>query len=476
MSNRLARARRACYLALGVTGAVMLANGCGTSGEASFALGVRVDQVLARDIDVTVTTTAARLTWVTRDTQPSRVSYGTTLGLGLVGTGVDQPTQHTVELTGLTADTLYYYLVAGSSTIYRFRTMGGTRQRIAFTSERNNGRREVYLAYEWCENTARVTTTGGDSPALSRDGTRLAWVATGAGGTKDIFAATLDTNGVVAGSVVNLTNTADRDELQPDWSPDSKLITFQATSTPGGSRIVTRKLADNSEVVVIPAPGAHSSPRWRPNQQQIAFCSTLRTATVQMGRRPVDVGSVTVTLNDAVHTPVDSSQVVVFDAAGGQIDFSGSTATGQTVLVSYTSNGAAVANQAVSVPRAHQEIWVANPDGTGLRRLTDSGETVARTSPCWHPSQALLLLVGEVGSATNLFSVNDVGSALVSVSSGSYYDRDPVVSPDGTTVMFSTNRNADRLVNLYRTDFSGNVVELNVFTSADTQPSWSVVP
>lgn len=476
MTNRLALARRAGFLALGLVAAVMLAAGCGSGHDTAAALGVRIDQVPARDIAVTVTNTTARITWVTRDSQLSTVRYGTTSGLGLVARGTVATTQHSLDLTGLTADTIYFYVVSASDTVYRFRTMGGQRQRIAFTSDRSDGRREVYLAYEWGENVTRLTTAGGESPALSRDGTRIAWAGPGAGGTKDIWAATLNTNGLVAGSQVNLTNTADRDETQPDWSPDNTKIVFLASSAADGTRILARTIAANTEQVIVPAPGAHSSPKWRPDGTQIAFSSTTRTATVQLGRRPIDAGSLQVTLNNAAHTPVLSNQVVVFDGANGWVDFSGSTATGQNVLVSYTSNGAAVNNVGVSVPRAHPEIWSVASGGGSLRRLTDSSEYSARTAPCWHPTQALLVFVGENGVSTNLLSVNDVGSALVNVTNGGYADRDPVISPDGATVLLSTNRNPYRLIDLWRSDYAGNMVELNIFSSADTQPSWSVVP
>ena len=189
-------ARRVALVAAGVVVGGLAQVGCGSSAV-TFATGVRVDQLLVRDLSVTVSTTGAVLTWTTRDSAPSQINYGLTTGLGNKVTGDSQPNQHKVELTGLTPDTTYYYQVYGDSTTFRLRTMGGKRQWIAFVSDRDAGQREVYLGYENIENLVRVSSGGGWNPALSVDGKHLAWTGPGAGGHTDIYTAQLDTNGVV---------------------------------------------------------------------------------------------------------------------------------------------------------------------------------------------------------------------------------------------------------------------------------------
>ncbi len=204
--------RRAGALALAVFGVAFWQLGCSSDSQFGLTSGVRIDQLGARDLSVEVTDTGALLTWLTRDAGESQVNFGTTTALGTLVANPVAATSHQVTLTGLTAGTLYYFQITGSGVTYRFRTNGGTRQRIAFVSDRADNRQEVYLAFENGENVVRVSTGGGTHPALSRDGTRLAYAAPGAGGLRDIFELTLDAAGPVAGSLVNRTNTPGRDE------------------------------------------------------------------------------------------------------------------------------------------------------------------------------------------------------------------------------------------------------------------------
>lgn len=476
MSTVWRLARRVGRLALAIAGLQVWLLGCSDS-TTTFASGIRVDQLLHRDLDVTVTETTAVISWITRDEGQSRVSYGLTTALGQVATGNAHPRQHRVELGGLTPDTVYFYQLDGRRVTYRFRTLGGPRGRLAFVSDRADGRREVYLSLDWGENVQRVTTGGGDTPALSRDGTRLAWSATGAGGSRDIFLATLDAAGVVPGSTINLTNTPDREETQPDFSPDGGQVVLVTSQAGAGSQLVVRAVDTAAERVLVNNGATVQEPAWRPNGEQIAFASNTRTAVIQLGVRPVDPGSLSVVLNEPARTTVPPNEYRLLDAADGLVDFSGSSAVDRSILVRYTSGGLAVGPESHRVPRTHLEIFtVKAADGTELRRLTNSGDRDARSAPTWHPTQALLVLVGESGSATNLFGLADTGGNLQSLTRGDYRDRTPRVSPDGTWLVFSADRHEDRLINLYRADFAGNIWELNLFSSGDTQPSWSVVP
>lgn len=467
--------RRAGALTLALGGLACWMLGCSDS-QLTLTSGVRIDQLGARDLSVDVTDTGALFTWLTRDAGESQINYGTTTGLGTVVTVPPATTSHQIALTGLTPDTLYYFQLTGSGQTYRFRTTGGTRQRIAFVSDRSDNRQEVYICYENGENVVRVTDGGGTHPALSRDGTRLAFAAPGAGGLRDIFEVTLDTAGLVAGSLVNRTNTAGRDEFEPDWSPDRSQLVFTAAEPNQPAQVIVRNVASSAESVLVNNGATNSGPKWRPSGTQIAFASTTRTALVQLGVRPVTAGSLTVTLDEPGGGVIDPSQYQLISTTDGLVDFSGSTVADRNIKVTYTGNGAPISGEGHRVPRPHLEIWSIGTDGQNLRRLTNSGDRQARFAPCWHPTQNLLIHVGEAGSATNLYGVDGDGSAISGVTRGAYFDRSPCVSPDGQSILFSSNRHNDGLVNLYRSDFSGYIDAVNLFSSGDTQPSWSVVP
>lgn len=473
MSTRRVRLTRriACFVA-GVAALIASQIGCGTSTGTSFASGIRVDQIGVRDILVVVTPTTAEITWVSRESGRTRVEYGTTEALGSVADG-PSGTRHAVTISGLRADTLYYYRVEGRGTIYRFRTLGGARERIAFVSDRADGRREVYIAYEYGENVTRVTTGGGHAPALSRDGTRLCWVAAGEGGLDDIWACTLDAEGVVADTTVNLTQTAARTESHPDWAPDNSAIVFTASEANQPSRIVVRQIADGSETVLVDNGAINDEAVYRPDGERLAFISTARTATVQLAHRPLEEGSVSVLLRRD-RTPLAPNEYRVLDAASALLDFSMSSAVDQDVLVTYRSGGVTYTDERQRVPRARVTLYTIGADGTGLRRLVFEDET--QGSPSWTPDGSRLVRTVERGGATNLARVDADGGQNVFLTGGGFRDRGPAVSPDGREVLFSSNRHENRLVNLYRVDFNGRIRELNLSSSGDIEPSWSVVP
>ena len=468
--------RRAGALALAVFGVAFWQLGCSSGDQLALTSGVRIDQLAARDLSVQVTDTTALFTWLTRDAAATQLVFGPTTGFGTTAGDATASMSHTVSLTGLTADTLYYFQITGSGVTYRFRTTGGSRQRIAFVSDRSDNRQEVYLSYENGENVVRVTNGGGINPALSRDGTRLAFAAPGAGGLRDIFEVSLDTAGVVAGSLVNRTNTPARDETEPDWSPDHTQLVFTASEPGQAAQLIIRDVASSAESVLVNNGASNSGPRWRPNGAQIAFASTTRTALVQLGVRPVTAGSLTVSLDEPGGGVIDPSQFQLISATDGLVDFSGSTVTDRNIKVSYTGNGAPIVGEGHGVPRPHMEIYSIDPDGQNLRRLTTSSDRQARFAPCWHPTEALVIHIGESGTATNLFAVSADGGGASGITRGAYYDRGPCIAPDGSAILFSSNRHADGLVNLYRSDFSGFTDAVNLFSSGDTQPSWSVVP
>ncbi|MBI2298787.1 MAG: PD40 domain-containing protein [Armatimonadetes bacterium] len=459
-------------LALGAVTATQI--GCGGNTGASFAAGVRVDLLAVRDILVTVADTTAHLTWITRDALPNRLFYGTTQALGAVAENGGSTTAHAVDIAGLTPDTLYFYRVDGRGNQYRLRTLGGARTRVAFVSDRNDGRREVYIAYDLGENVARVTTTGGFSPALSRDGTQLCWTGPGAGGVDDIFAVTLDHDGVVAGTEVNLTNTPGRDEHSPGFNADHSAVVFAASTAGAPSQLVVRQVGDGSETVLVDNGAINDAPTFSPDGTRVAFSSTTRTALVQLAHRPIDPASLSVTLNDVARTPVPASQYTVLDAAAGQLDFSGSTAADQVVLVSYTGAGALVTAEAQRVPRPHLELFTVQADGSGLRRITTTN--TRQGSPCFVPTADQLVREVESGAASNLARIDGTGAGDAFLTRGAFWDRGPAVSPDGTLVLFSSNRNENRLVNLFLVDMTGNVREWELVSSGETEPAWSVVP
>ena len=463
-----------CGLALGVV-AWGLA-GCG-SGDTGFGGSVDVDRLGVRDIAVDVTDTTATITWTTRRARASTVTYSTSNALDLSKTGKvtggkpDTPSgvQHEVQLTGLKADTRYFFRVDGRKTTMRFKTMGGKRLRLAFVSSREDGRREVYLAYENGENVTRVTKTGGWSPALSNDGTRLAWVTWRAGGGTDVWTAQLDANGLVAGSEKALTDSAGRDEASPTFTTDGSAVTC---AVQGG--LVTVPLDGSAEVPLLTTRYAVNDPSWRRDGGSITFTSTQRSSVIQLSKRPVVDGSISIKVDDDLDTPLAAERWEVVNLNSGVIDMSAAGVGQKRVLVTYQSGTETIENERIAVPTPQACVHVMAPDGSGLRRLT-SWEN-ATSGPAYSADGGQIFFVREGDGRSLLYQMSGDGSNVRGLTTGSFVDRDPVVAPDGSVVMFASTRDADGLVNIWGLPSGGEAYPVTLYSTGESEPALSVVP
>ncbi len=101
----------------------------------------------------------------------------------------------------------------------------------------------------------------------------------------------------------------------------------------------------------------------------------------------------------------------------------------------------------------NMELYVADADGSGARKITDLGQ--ANWAPYWHPSGEKILFASNYknkrGFPFTMFIINVDGSGLEQVSYGDTFDAFPVFSPDGKHLVFSSNRNNNgtRQTNLF---------------------------
>ena len=85
-----------------------------------------------------------------------------------------------------------------------------------------------------------------------------------------------------------------------------------------------------------------------------------------------------------------------------------------------------------------------------------------------------ILFANDAGGDLEIFSVDPDGSDLRQLTSNSAWDTDPVWSPDGTKIAFSSNRDGDDDIWLMNADATGTPVNLtNSGAGRDVQPEWS---
>jgi Tol biopolymer transport system component len=129
------------------------------------------------------------------------------------------------------------------------------------------------------------------------------------------------------------------------------------------------------------------------------------------------------------------------------------------------------------------DIYLVNPDGTGLRDLTNAPEGILNTKPSWSPDGSHLVfsrLDGrESGSGHSGLVILDLEAGneeTVSLPADFYQAIGPVWSPDGSKIAFTANRGS--IVGPYILDAeTGELVRIvpdrHAGSDAPGSPSWS---
>lgn len=251
------------------------------------------------------------------------------------------------------------------------------------------------------------------SPAVSPDGTKVAYVWNGDGIHYNIYIKPVD-----GGAPYKLTND-EMPNLHPSWSPDGSSIAILRESTPGAD-LVVKNLQGGSERIlrrlrnplslwssVNPRSGCQS-PSWTPDGKQIVLTDSLDSTK---GFGLVSISTATGEVKSITSPP-----------GGDQDCYSRVSPNGRTIaFVRYLSHWVG-------------DIYTIDSDGGGLKQLTHDSRDVRGLD--WSGDGQQITFASKLRGAYELRVVSARGGESTPLPSDTASASDPTVSPKGDFIAF----------------------------------------
>jgi Tol biopolymer transport system component len=178
-----------------------------------------------------------------------------------------------------------------------------------------------------------------------------------------------------------------RSDQHPAWSPDGSRIVFSSSRTGEGDIYVMDPDGDNIErITADPAPDLQ--PAWSPDGTRIVFASVRDGWTRILVIDTDGTNEIRLTDVDGAH---DSHPA-------------------------WSPNGARIAFQRWTIGHERTDIFLMDPDGTGLVNLTD--HSAHDMEPAWSPDGQRILFTSTRDEFQRVFVMNRDGSEVQVLTSG----------------------------------------------------------
>ncbi len=337
---------------------------------------------------------------------------------------------------------------------------------------------EIWVINANGTNELRLTTTASTDtdPAWSPDGLKIAFAKSGSG--VSVINADGSNELLLSGGVA------------PAWSPDGTKIAYRSTS---GIWTMEANGANQVRIVAdaISFPQCcdwiFENPAWQPVAQPPNTFSISGQVTYDNS----PVSGVTVNLSGTTKVAVLTDAVGNYQfsglAAGGNYTVSpsfvrhyftppnrsfnnlSSNQTGNFEVLGVCVGGRCVKNGKIAFVRSG-EIHTINLDGTGQTNITNNAAT--DDSPNWSPDGSNIIFYSNRDGNNEIYRMNADGSNPVNLTNNAASDGTPSYSPDGASIVFASNR--DGPSEIYKMNADGsNQVRLANTTTNEFFPAFS---
>lgn len=286
-------------------------------------------------------------------------------------------------------------------------------------------------------NEIRVTTnaTADTDPAWSPDGTRIVFAKGGSG---------IAVVGADGTNEMNLTTIPG--DVSPSWSSDGSTIAFRRGAAPAGIYLMD-VTGGNQVRIIADTPGSLGTTNHDPVWQPIAQAPNTFTISGRVTRNGVSLQGATVDLSGTTNT------VATTDAAGNY-QFSGLAAGGN-----YTVSPGLLNHYFTPPSRSFSNI-----DENRIADFTASGVCVGLS--CAQNGRIAFV------RGTDIFTMNPDASDQTNITNSATNDSEPNYSPDGTRIVFTTNRDGNNEIYRMNAD-GGSPIRLTNNSTSDMSPDYS---
>ncbi|MEO8457241.1 MAG: hypothetical protein ABI559_05455 [Chloroflexota bacterium] len=229
------------------------------------------------------------------------------------------------------------------------------------------------------------------------------------------------------------------------WSPDGTRIAF-VSERDGNAEVYVMNADGSGETRRTTNDGQDSGPAWSADGQKIVF---LRRT------EPTDI------------------ELWIVNASGGANPQMLIGSSGVDTMPSFSPDGTKIAYGHNDPGENDTDIFVADADGSNPMRITDND--TPDYNPNWSPDSSQIVYMCDPGDANREICVVDAGGGTPQqlTNNAPISDEDAAFSPDGTRIVFYSDRPDTDTFGIYTMDTSGGDLQ-PVTTDNAYEPDWGV--